>query len=261
MKTACRRVRKHLEAFLDGELAGAERQIVAQHLDACQPCAGEYREIQSVGELLRAGAGAASGWDALTGLSSGVITRVRAEEAQSWGAIFSRAVEDWHWTLVGAGSIAAAFASILFVSVACWFNPTSSTDDSLAALLANLETPAGTLVVVAKPIGRDQVPMLMQFDSGVEGGGVEAPTMLLSNGFSGPNENDLVLALSDAVVSADGRMSDLRSMSQPDRRRTELLLDKLEQLRAVPQNSWSGGRVSVLKLGLLTNTNVSGKPL
>src|SRR5262249_26474961 len=156
-------------------------------------CAGEYSEIRSVGETLRAGTVTTSGWDALNGLSSGVITRVRAEEAQSWRAIFGRAVEDWHWTLVGAGSIAAAFASILFVSATCWFGPSSSADDSLAALLANLNTPAGTLVMMAKPIGRDQVPMLMQFDSGVEGGGAEAPMMLLPAGFSGPNENDLVL--------------------------------------------------------------------
>jgi hypothetical protein len=260
MKTACRRVRKHLEAFLDGELGGAERQLVAQHLEDCRQCASEYNEIRSVGDQLRAGTVDSSGWEALNGLSSGVITRVRAEEAQSWRATFSRAVEDWHWPLVGAGALVASFASILFVSAACWLGPTSSTDDSLAALIANLNTPAGTLVMMAKPVGRDQMPMLMQFDSGIEGGGVEVPTMPLPDGFYS-NENDLVLALSDAVVSADGRMSDLRSMSQPNRRRTELLLDELEQMRSVSQNSWSGGRVSVLKLGFLTNTSVSGKPL
>lgn len=261
MTTACGRVRKQLGAFLDGELSGADRLFVSQHLTECRRCAEEHQEIRDLGEMLRATAPARPGWENLTGLASGVITRLRAEEAQSWRAMFARAVEDWHWTLVGAGSISASFVSVLFVSAICWFAPTASRDDSLAAMLNNLGTPSGRLVMMARPIGRDQVPRLMQFDNGDDASGGGGGPMTLPDGFSGPSEGDLVLALSAAVVSADGRMSDLRSMSRPNRQRTELLLDELEGLRSIPQTSWSGGRVSVLKLGFLTNTSVSGKPL
>src|SRR5205823_5721074 len=98
----------------------------------------------------------------------------------------------------------------------------------LAALLTNLGTPAGTLVMIATPVvGRDQHPVIMQYDSGEphEGG---AALAMLPEGFSGPSGDALVLALSEAVVQADGRMRDLRSMSLLDRQRTETLLDQYE---------------------------------
>jgi len=231
MTIACGRVRKHLGAFVDGELGGAERLRVAHHLAACASCADEHQSIRDVGEMLRATAPSAPAWVDLTGLASGVITRMGAEDAQSWRAMFGRAIEDWHWTLVGAGSITAAFASILFVSVVCWFSPAASRDDSLAALLNNLGTPAGTLVMMATPVGRDQVPRLMQFDNGAEGPDTGARATLPA-GFSGPSESDLVLALSQAVVSPDGRMSDLRSMSQG---RAEFTM-QFERYEEVPQS-------------------------
>jgi hypothetical protein len=68
--------------------------------------------------------------------------------------------------------------------------------------------------MMAVRIGRDQVPMLMQFDNGDDASGGGGGPMTLPDGFSGPSEGDLVLALSAAVVSADGRMSDLRLMSR-----------------------------------------------
>jgi hypothetical protein len=260
MTSACRRVRRCLGAFADGELPGVERLRVSQHLADCTPCAEEHKAIRDLGEMLRANALAAPAWVDLNGLAGGVISRVRAEDAQSWRAMLARAVEDWHWAIVGGGSIAAAFISVLFVSVVCWFGPTPTREDSLAAMLNNLVTPSGTLLMIATPVGRDQIPMLMQFDNGMETAET-APPSALPDGFSGPSEGDLVLALSAAVVTPDGRMSDLRLMSRPDRQRTELLLDKLEKLRAVPQTSWAGGRVSIQKLGFVTNTSVSGKAL
>ena len=54
MTTGCGRVRKQLGAFLDGELSGADRLFVSQHLTECPRCAEEQQEIRDLGEMLRA---------------------------------------------------------------------------------------------------------------------------------------------------------------------------------------------------------------
>jgi anti-sigma factor RsiW len=54
MTTTCGRVRKRLGAFLDGELSGAERVFVSEHLTECPRCAEEHHEIRDLGEMLRA---------------------------------------------------------------------------------------------------------------------------------------------------------------------------------------------------------------
>ena len=263
MTSACAHVRRDLGAFVDGELTGAKRLGVSQHLSTCGECADAHRTMQILGEVLRGSVRFGAPRVDLTGLADGVISRVRAEQAQSWRAMFDRAVEDWHWALVGAGSVAAACVSLLFVSVICWLGPKAEAEDSLAAMLNNLGTPAGTLLIMATPVGSDQNPMLMQFDSG-EAGAPAGEAAVVPAGFAGPSRDDLVIALSEAMVNSDGRMRDLGSMSRLDRRRAEGFLHELEleRRRSVPlAASWSGRRVSIQKLGLVTNTSVTGKAL
>jgi anti-sigma factor RsiW len=54
----CQDVAPKLSAFLDGELLDAERMVVGQHLDTCEPCAAEYRSLafawERLGQLPRA---------------------------------------------------------------------------------------------------------------------------------------------------------------------------------------------------------------
>jgi anti-sigma factor RsiW len=53
--THCRRIRKRLSAYQDGELSPAERERVRAHLEGCPACREKYEELeqvwQSLGEL------------------------------------------------------------------------------------------------------------------------------------------------------------------------------------------------------------------
>lgn len=260
MTASCARLHKHLGAYLDGELKPTDRLFVSRHLVNCEGCRDTLQGLRDVGEVLRAHLPATPEPTDLSGLAAGVVSRARAEESQSWRLMVQRGFEDWHWALIGAGSLGAAVVSVLVVAAICVFGPRSEREDSLAALLNNLQTPAGTLLMIATPIGRDQVPMLMQFDSGAPAAEYAMPAML-PEGFSGPSGSDLALALAQAVVGPDGRMSDLRSMSQSDRKQTEALLLEIRRLHAVPLASWSGRRVSIQKLGFFTKTQVTAKAL
>jgi hypothetical protein len=264
MTSSCGVIRGSLDAFVDGELPGALSLAVSRHLEDCQDCADEVRVRREIGEHLRTTVEQSISARDLDGLASGVISRVRAERAQSWRAVFERAIEDWHFALAGMGSLAAAVISVLSVSAIFSLAPPTR-DDSLAALLNNLHTSAGTLLLMATPVGANENPMLMQFEG--EGTGVgagesdDAEALALPAGFAGPTEQDLVLALSDAIIGRDGRMSDLRLMPLSDQQRTKKLLDDLERLRTGAFAGWSGARVAVHKFGLMTNTSVSGKAL
>jgi hypothetical protein len=260
MTTACSGIRDFLGAYVDGELGFADRMIVSQHLAACPACADEHQGMRYVGDALREGIATLPDYSVrLHGLASGIISRTRAEDAQSWRAVLGRASEDWHWAFVGAGSLVAAVVSILLVSAICGLGPRPDREDSLAAMLTNLQRPVGTLWIFAAPAGPGQAPMLLQFDNGEVGGNSEPAAV--PAGFSSPSGNDLALALSQAVVGPDGRLSELRSMSEPRRQQAEALLDDIQKLRVTRPVSWSGRPVGILKLGFVTNTNVSAKAL
>jgi hypothetical protein len=258
MITNCTTVRAQLGAYVDGELDSADRLNVARHLEACEPCGSIEAFTREIGHSLRVAA-ADPAWTDLKGVASGVVSRVCAEDAQSWRVLVGRLFDDWHWPLVAAGSIASALASLTLVTALCGWQPNRENDESLAGMLNSLQASAGTLLIMTAPTGPDQLPILMQFDDG-QRVSTDAPAVLPA-AFSSPSEGELVVALSQAVVGPDGRMSDLRSMSQRDRLRTEALFDEIQRLRSVPQASWSSRPVSVERLGLMTNMNVSGKIL
>lgn len=264
MTAPCTHVREHLGAYVDGELTGTDRLLVTQHVADCDVCADQLTELRAIGDLLRERAAACPAPPELGGLAAGVVSRARAEESQSWTAMFHRAAEDWHWALVGAGSVCAAVLSVLAVSVICVLGPGGERADSLAAMLNNLEAPSGTLWLLATPIGRDQVPTLMRLDRGGSASEWALDPVVLPAGFSGPSGSDLASALSQMVVRADGRANDLRSMSRLDRQHTEVILGETRRLRAVPTASWGGRFVnvqSVQGVAFVTNTRVKGKAL
>ena len=113
MTPACAPIRQRLDAYFDGELNGAERLRVARHVAGCEACARELNEIRALGDLLRSRAAAVPPPPQFAGLAAGVVSRTRAEASQSWMAMWHRAVEDWQWALVGAGSLCAAVVSVL----------------------------------------------------------------------------------------------------------------------------------------------------
>ena len=252
---SCSHVRSQLDAFIDGELSGAERAVVSHHLEACPRCVEEEQDLRGIGALLRSNALATPRVD-LTGLASGVVSRVCAERAQSWPALFERAVEDWHWALVGAGSLTAGVASILFVSALLWFGPSPSRADSLEAVLNNLGAPAGTVLIGATD------GSVRRFVSGSMDGSEEAVVVPVSfSDPAGPSEGDLTAALSEAMVGSDGRVRGPQGMSFVARKHTEALLDEIQRLRYPLPISWSGSPVGVQRLGLVTSTTCTAKAL
>lgn len=138
--TSCAAVRPHLHAFADGELRGDVLRGVSAHIDTCESCADRVLEINEIGDLVRCGVPADADPQDLAGLADGVVSRIRAEEHESWRGIFERATDDLHWVMVGVGSVAASFVSALIVALVVQ-SGMEQRGDSLAALLNSMAAP------------------------------------------------------------------------------------------------------------------------
>lgn len=134
---SCASMRTHLNAFADGELRGDLLRSVSHHVESCDDCSARVLEIGDLGNLLRDGVTFESEPPDLAGLADGVVSRIRAEDHESWRGVFERATDDLHWVLVGVGSVAAAFISALLVSVVVQ-SGVGQRGDSLAAMLNTL---------------------------------------------------------------------------------------------------------------------------
>jgi len=255
----CVSVRASLGAYIDGELNGTERLRVSRHLEGCTACAAEVDALQQVGDVLRQ-SGTVDVPPQFEGLTEGVISRVRAESAQSWRALVSRSVVDgWHWALVGCGSLAATFLTTSFVGAVLTLGPAPSREDSLSALITNLGTPAGLLFVYATPAELGAEPLLMQVDNGEPD--ASAPMAALASPLTSRQaaEREAVGALAD-VLTRQGRWITLESMHPADRRYAEQLLAQINQMR-MTDPMLVAVRVNVHELRLVTSTSVSAKGL
>ena len=163
--------------------------------------------------------------------------------------------------MICAGSLSAAVVSVVIAAAVCVLGPQPERSDSLAALMSNLQAPAGKLWMIATPVGPDQAPMLMEVDNGTGDQDYTMPDAM-PEGLAAPSEADLAVLLSAAVIGPDGRMGTLATMSKPKREQTEPLLNEIERQRnGTPAASWSGRQVNVQRLWLTTNTSVSAKGL
>lgn len=156
--TACLGVRPHLESFADGELRGDLLRHVSRHVEDCVTCAGLVESVRGLGELLRENQTTEAELPDLAGLADGVVSRVRAEEHESWRGKLERATDDLHWVLVGAGSLTAAFLSVLLVSVVMQ-SSVEQRGDSLAAVLNTTIAPPqiGRATIVSGTMAPDSI--------------------------------------------------------------------------------------------------------
>jgi hypothetical protein len=156
---SCAAVQPHLEAFADGELRGDVLRRVSQHLESCDDCSAVIESVQGVGDVLRGRPLQEADFADLAGLADGVVSRVRAEDRESWRAKFERATDDLHWVLVGGGSIAAAFLTAMSVSIVM-HSSVEQRADSLASIL-NTVTDAppqlGLATIVPVSIAPDSI--------------------------------------------------------------------------------------------------------
>jgi len=257
----CREQR--LAEYVDGELSGIERLHVSRHLGECDACGAEAASLQRLGDLLRGVGQVNIAPAALAGLAGGVVSRVGAERALSWRALFDRAVEDWHWFLVGFGSVAAAFFSVTFVSAVLHFGPAPGREDSVSALLSNRDwqvvtsTQEGSLYVWATPIRGSDWRIALTSRERKEA--AEIPTSVAGL----ETEQDLVAALGDALTGT-GQPIDGRSMTPAMRLLTGALFDRLLELqnRQLQAPADAGDmRSLVYRLQFVTNTEVTAKGL
>ena len=133
--------------------------------------------MRSLGDTIRATRPSDMSPPDLEGLASTVISRTRAESAESWPGIFRRAQEDWHWVIVGSGAIAATLVSTAILSAILAFGPMPDRADSISAFYTNFRTPAGDLYLLATPAGLDQEPVLVRLneDGALGSGGSSGP--------------------------------------------------------------------------------------
>ena len=239
----CAAVRRRLPAFYDRELPVRDLIDIQAHASGCARCAAEIGEMRVIGDALRLAAapGPADDW---TGLQSGVISRMRAEADESWTARTGRMFDDMHLIWIGLAATLAAFicgavalGSLQFAS--------SDREDSLAAMMA----------VISQPSGSDLNPVRADYSlkvPSVSGGG--AVEVMLAQPVS---REELVLALS-AVVTREGRVSDLFLLNTDGQEDVTAILDVLSRARLEPGRLGTSP-VAVNLVWLLAHTTVRAK--
>jgi len=233
---SCSSVRRRLTAFHDRELPVPALIAIEAHLEGCPPCAREAERLEEIGEALRFGATVLHGAaEDLTGLEPGVISRMNAENAESWSARFGRTFEDMHLVWIGLSS---AMATVVCSAIAlgCLHYAAPERNDSLAGIIAALASSKANLV--------RQVPA-DTYDDKVANAMVRTMTM---------SEDEVVSALA-AVVTREGRLIDLRATGDRDRRE---IIDLMNAASGARFDQTNGSQGPVNMVWILAHTTVRG---
>jgi hypothetical protein len=252
----CTLHRNDIAAFLDGELRGAGVRRVLQHLEQCEVCANEVAELRALGESIRISAPEVAPPE-LDGLASTVVSRARAEDAESWSSVFRRAREDWHWAIVGTGAVAATFVSTLLLSAILAFGPKPDRNDSLSAFYTNFRTSAGQLFLVATPVGQDdQEPLLLE----VNENGASRTAAVYATWYAEQRTEAAVVDALQEAVTAGGQTLGLNEMSPQRREYTESLLEEISRFRTAAPLPY-GVALAVHEVRLFASASVTAKGL
>jgi anti-sigma factor RsiW len=224
MARACRQVRRQLSAFHDGELPVGEQIALQAHLRECPACAAEVREMEDLGACLRAGALADTvNPEEWQGLPSMVVSRMKAEDAQSISGVTGRFFEDMHlvWAVLGATGATVTCLALIFTIF---------------------------YYAISSPAGSNMNPMVMNTR-------MSLPSATSNDAFPAatvPDQEDLALAL-DAVVTREGRIAKLeviqpggerKGLSREERQAVLALLDVISKARFEPAR-YAGSPVPV----------------
>jgi hypothetical protein len=242
----CAAVRRRLAAFHDRELPIADLISFESHLKDCPPCTRELRELEGIGNALRlVGApGPAEDW---AGLAPGVISRMSAENQESFRARAGRLLEDMHFVWIGLASTAA---SLLCAAIALGTVSSAATErhDSLAAVFAVMAAPSGSDLNPARLDWRYRVPSVPQ-------NGVVQHTLESSMLADTLSDVDTMLALS-ATINRDGTVADLSILrNDRDRQHVTSILDAISRARLEPAEL-AGSPVAVNLVWLVAQTTV-----
>jgi hypothetical protein len=225
----CQAVRRRLPAFHDRELPVPELIEIEAHVSDCAQCTHELHTLQHVGDAIRLVSAPAPAED-WTGLQPGVISRMRAEDHESWSAWTARLFDDMHLVWIALASTAATFlCGAVALSALHFASPDRA--DSLASVIEVISVQVPSVpgegpieAMLAQPVSRDE----------------------------------LMLALS-AVVTREGRVEEL-SVLTSERSPTELspILDVLSNGRLEP-GRLGNSPVAVNLVWLVAHTTVRPK--
>src|SRR4051812_18920851 len=194
----CTAVRQRLAAFHDDELDVRGRIAVQAHVNGCERCQTDLSGYQGVAAALRLAAapGPADDW---TGLTPGVISRMRAEASQAWLARMGRMFDDMHLVWIGLASTAATIlVGAIVLSMLRFASP--ARDGSLRALLA---------MVSAVP-GSDLSP------AGIDGLAVQAPSVpedgIINASLERSGQGAEQMLAFAAVITRDGNIAAMQAL-------------------------------------------------
>jgi hypothetical protein len=257
MGTECRHMPWDLDAFIDGELRGPRVLEVLRHVEACKTCASRVDELRRIGDQLRAEVADVDA-SVFAGLASTVVSRTRAETAESWRTLLRRAGEDWHWLMIGAGSVAATLASTLVLSLILAFGPRPERDDSLSALIANSAwSHPDFILVFATPVGMDRGLLYVNDADRARGRDSRAAAVLAAQVVDRSAPEAAVVRDLLEVMTREGAFD---TMPEKDRLRAESLLQQINRLRSSGPVPF-GTVLNVHEVRIMDSTSVSAKGL
>lgn len=236
----CGVVRRQLSAYHDGELEIDEQIALEAHLRACTACRDEARDLQLVSGLVRSAAPVAGCTD-LDAFATNVISRMKAERAESFSGQTERMFADMHlvWAALGATGATVACLVILF---GLFYFGIQERPDSLEAMIANLAPPAGS----------DMNPLAELNDSLRLPTAVDAP---FPEAVLRDQETAFALA---AVVTREGRVKDLNQLDGSDSMAPPALISQMSKARFEPARR-GNNRVAVNMVWLYAQVNVRAK--
>ena len=249
MSGACLQIIRSLGAYVDDELPGAERILVSEHLEDCRHCASELESLSGIGQALRLASKSANADHMLAGLASGVTSRIRAEQSQSWAATWNRIFDDWHWVGIGVGAVAGALVTLVAAS---------SMLVTSVNQLEQMNARAGTLYLIALPQDGRGEGILLEFEESL--GTARPDTRVAMPASLGWQAERLLVAALDEKLGNSGQPSSLRHMSKSDREDILALLKEISDFRYIEPARRPGGltNVSGMHLEIVTSVTAAG---
>lgn len=242
----CSIIQEQLSAFRDGELPVAENLEVGQHLRHCADCRQVLDDLDDLGGVLRQQATLLSTAIAdepmRRGLAGSVVSRVLAEQEQSWPVRVREAFDDMHLVWAGLCATAAVVLCAVIAAGLVLLAPAAERADSLRAMFTMMASP-----------GTDLAPLPLA-------PGMQAPRvspeavmpLMLANDLTLATDQDVELSIS-AVVTRDGRIEQTQQLEGTPNR---IFVQSLADAARFQPASRAGSPVAVSLVWLVSHTTV-----
>lgn len=264
----CESAREMLERLVDAELSMADQVVLESHLRWCRTCAARVEDMRLIGASIRLGSPAqAANVDdtrALAVSQSEVLTRIRAERAQSFPVRFHEVFEDMRflWPALGA---TVALVACLFAAMTVHRASRAGDPESMANMIETLAKAAADRQTLVAPLSSLSSYYPVQLDALM----LAPRTLNESPALDSLPEEEAVFAV-DAVVTREGRVANyallqseragvLRGETAARTDEVDALLDAVKRSRFEPAQAAGGGAVTVRVVWVLARTTVKAQ--